>query len=446
MIRTLFKKIFSLPKKVTQQRARILAADLHPVRREHISSAALKVVERLQQNGFLAYIVGGAVRDVLLGIEPKDFDVATNATPEEVHHLFRRSYIIGRRFRIVHVVFGAETIEVTTFRGGQIAHKNETGRIMADNNYGSLQEDAFRRDFTVNALFFDPFTDTIIDYHDGVKDVAKRRLVMIGDAAQRYQEDPVRMLRAVRLSAKLGLSIDEATRQPIRQHVDLLKREPAARLFDEILKLLLSGQAYACLTQLRKEGLSYGILPLLDTLLGEARHDRFLELSLCATDERIRQDKPVSVGFLLATLLWREVHIAWVARQAKGELPLPALTAAIAETEAKQGQEFAIPRRFSVTMREIWLLQTRFSLRKGQRPFRLITQPRFRAAFDFLALRAEVGEEEKSLVAWWEAFRQGDDEKRRALMISLEQDPAQDGSAHKRQRRRRSKNQPPPPT
>lgn len=441
MIRKLIRKMLELPCGLGKSRARprVIPLAQHGVRREQISRAALRVTTRLQEDGFAAYVVGGAVRDLMLGVTPKDFDIATNATPEQVHHAFRRSRIIGRRFRIVHVMMGADTIEVTTFRGGSISDTNETGRIMADNSYGSQEEDAHRRDFTVNALFYDPSDETIIDYQHGVKDLEARRLVMIGQPAKRYQEDPVRMLRAVRLAAKLGFEIDEHTKKPIRAHAHLLKKEPAARLFDEMLKLLMSGQAYACLKKLRDEGLSRGVLPLLDAVLDDDGDDCFLKLALASTDSRIREDKPISVGFLLATLLWRQVNQRWQARQAAGERAVPALMQAIGDVEAEQDEDLAIPRRFSVTMREIWMLQSRFDHRVGQRPYRFMEQPRFRAAYDFMALRAEAGEVPRSMVTWWSEFQHGDEIAREALMTQARtgETPSDSGVARKRRRRRR---------
>ncbi|TDR82273.1 polynucleotide adenylyltransferase PcnB [Paludibacterium purpuratum] len=440
MIRKLFRKMLELPVGLGRGRARprVIPLAQHGVRREQISRAALKVTTRLQEEGFSAYVVGGAVRDLLLGVVPKDFDVATNATPEQVHHCFRRSRIIGRRFRIVHVMMGPETIEVTTFRGGSIHDTNETGRIMADNSYGTQEEDAHRRDFTVNALFYDPSSETIVDYQHGVKDLHARRLVMIGQPARRYQEDPVRMLRAVRLAAKLGFEIDPHTQKPIRSHAHLLKREPAARLFDEMLKLLMSGQAYACLMKLRDEGLSHGAFPLLDVVLGgESDDHRFLKLALASTDSRIREDKPISVGFLLATLLWRQVNQRWQSRQTQGERSLPALLHAIGDVEGEQDETLAIPRRYSVTMREIWTLQSRFDSRVGQRPYRFLEQPRFRAAFDFLALRAEAGEVPRALVTWWASFQHGDAEEREALMEDAKSSDLGDARAPRKRRPRR---------
>ncbi|WP_028534829.1 polynucleotide adenylyltransferase PcnB [Paludibacterium yongneupense] len=446
MIRKLIRKVLDLPAHMGRGRVRprVIPLAQHGVRREQLSHAALKVTTRLQEEGYTAYVVGGAVRDLLLGVSPKDFDIATNATPEQVHHLFRRSRIIGRRFRIVHVMVGPETIEVTTFRGGSIDTMNESGRIMADNNYGSQEEDAHRRDFTVNALFYNPGDESIVDYHHGVRDLNARRLVMIGQPSRRYNEDPVRMLRAVRLAAKLGFIIDEETRKPIRSHAHLLKKEPAARLFDEMLKLLMSGEAYACLLKLRDEGLSRGVFPLLDAVLGEGEGDAFLQLGLASTDQRIRADKPVSVGFLLATLLWRQVDRHWQTRIADGERAVPALAGAIADVETEQDNDFAIPRRFGVTMREIWTLQARFDSRSGQRPYRFMEQPRFRAAFDFLALRSEAGEVPPSLVQWWDDFQRADPDEREALIERARDAGGDEGPVKKRRRRRPAGRRRPP--
>lgn len=439
MIRKLIRKVLELPSGMGKRRSkpRVIPLSQHGVRRDQLSTAALKVTSRLQEAGFSAFVVGGAVRDLLLDVAPKDFDIATNATPEQVHHLFRRSRIIGRRFRIVHVMVGPETIEVTTFRGGGIDDQNESGRIMADNTFGSQEEDAHRRDFTVNALFFDPSDESIIDYHHGVKDLKAKKLVMIGQPARRYQEDPVRMLRAVRLAAKLGFEIDDDTRKPIHAHAHLLKKEPPARLFDEMLKLLMSGHAYACLKKLREEGLSRGVFPLLDAVMGDDGDDLFLQLGLQSTDARIRAEKPVSVGFLLATLLWQQVNQHWQQHIAAGEKSLQALQMAIADVENEQDNDFAIPRRFGVTMREIWTLQGRFDSRSGARPYRFLEQPRFRAAFDFMALRAEAGELPASLVEWWEAFQRGDQAEREALINEAKNSGA-DEPAKKRRRRRTS--------
>lgn len=260
---------------------------------------------------------------------------------------------------------------------------------------------------------------------------------MIGNPVQRYREDPVRMLRAVRLAAKLGLSIDDATRRPIAELASLLKNVPSARLFDEMLKMLFSGHAYASINMLRQEGLHHGIFPLLDTLVAQTQGKSFIQLALESTDQRIRQDKPVSVGFLLATLLWQHVHKAWQRRLDHGDKPIPALFDAMDDVERLQDEQFAIPRRYSATMREIWVLQPRFEQRIGSRPYRLLEQPRFRAGYDFLALRAAVGEVPQSLVDWWTDFQDAPESKRQALLTQAREADDRPPLAKKRRRRRK---------
>jgi len=392
MIRKLLRKVFTRVATPVRTDPALIPVDLHGIRSEQLSPAARKTCAVLQENGHKAYVVGGAVRDLLIGHPPKDYDVATSATPEQVRALFRRSRIIGRRFKIVHVMSGPETIEVSTFRASQDAETDEHGRVLHDNVYGSQEEDASRRDFTVNALYYDPGTETIIDYHHGVADVRQKTLRIIGDPRTRYREDPVRMLRAVRLGAKLGLSIDPAARAPIREMAVLLENVPAARLFDEMLKLLFSGYAVKCLTQLREEGLHHGLLPLLDVILEQPMGERFVWLSLENTDERVRQDKSVSPGFLFATLLWHEVLKAWEVRKSAGVANQPALFEAMDEVLDTQARKLAITRRIVGDIKDIWALQPRFDKRAGKTPYRLIEQPRYRAGWDFLRLRAQSGE------------------------------------------------------
>jgi poly(A) polymerase len=406
----------------------------HHLARGAISQGALKTCDGLREAGFAAYVVGGAVRDLLLGIEPKDFDVATDARPEQVKPLFRRALLIGRRFRLVHVMVGQETVEVSTFRAAdpETAEKNEHGRVLRDNVFGSQEEDARRRDFTVNALYFDPATEEIVDYHGGLADLRKRVLRMIGDPETRFREDPIRMLRAVRLGAKLGLTLDPATRAPIRELAPLLEMVPPARLFDEMLKLLLSGHASACLRQLREDGLHHGLLPLLDVILEQPLGERFVTLALAQTDERVRTDRPVSPAFLFAALLWHEVLAAWKARQGRGERPLPALESAMDDVLNAQCEKLAITRKLTATMREVWSMQPRFEQRSGQRPYRLIESPRFRMGYDFLALRAASGEVSADVEAWWRAFQQADAETRKAMLMP-------ETAPKKRRRRRRKK-------
>ncbi|HEY5636604.1 MAG TPA: polynucleotide adenylyltransferase PcnB [Burkholderiales bacterium] len=412
----------------------------HGLAREALSPGALKTCEGLRDGGFSAYVVGGAVRDLMLGIVPKDFDVATDASPEEIKPLFRRALIIGRRFRLVHVVVGRETVETSTFRAaegdaGAGAHpgrvQNEAGRVLRDNVFGSQAEDARRRDFTVNALYYDPATEEIIDYHGGLADLKKRTLRVIGDPETRYREDPVRMLRAVRLAAKLGLTIESGTRAPIRRLATLIDAVPPARLFDEMLKLLLSGHASACLRQLRSEGLHKGLLPLLDVILDQPLGERFVTLALAQTDERVLTDRPVSPAFLFAALLWHEVLAAWRAREKRGERSAAALEAAMDEVLELQCKKLAITRRLTATMREVWALQPRFEIRSGVRAQRLLESPRFRMAYDFLALRAASGEVPAEIETWWRAFQSADEESRRAMLLP------EGGPAKKRRRRRR---------
>ncbi|MGH8746281.1 MAG: polynucleotide adenylyltransferase PcnB [Burkholderiales bacterium] len=406
----------------------------HRLARGAISQAALKTCDALREAGFAAYVVGGAVRDLLLGIEPKDFDVATDARPEQVKPLFRRALLIGRRFRLVHVMIGQETVEVSTFRAAdpETAEKNEHGRVLRDNVFGSQEEDARRRDFTVNALYFDPATEEIVDYHAGLADLRKRMLRMIGDPETRFREDPVRMLRAVRLGAKLGLTLDPATRAPIKKLAPLLEMVPPARLFDEMLKLLLSGHASACLRQLREDGLHNGLLPLLDVILEQPLGERFVTLALAQTDERVRTDRPVSPAFLFAALLWHEVLAAWKGRQQRGERPLPALEVAMDDVLNAQCEKLAITRKLTATMREVWIMQPRFEQRSGQRPYRLVESPRFRMGYDFLVLRAASGEVSADVEAWWRVFHQADVETRKAMLM-----PETEPKKHRRRRRKK---------
>ncbi|HJS37628.1 MAG TPA: polynucleotide adenylyltransferase PcnB [Burkholderiales bacterium] len=433
MIKRFFRRVLGLPSHATQRVGR----DRHPLRREALSTGALKTCDVLRQAGFSACVVGGAVRDLLLGIEPKDFDVATDARPEQVKPLFRRALIIGRRFRLVHVVMGQETVEVSTFRAADAANadRDEHGRVLRDNVFGTQEEDARRRDFTVNALYFDPATEEIIDYHGGLADLRKRVLRMIGDPETRYREDPVRMLRAVRLAAKLGLTVESATRGPIRKLAPLIERVPPARVFDEMLKLLMSGHASACVRQLREEGLSKGVLPLLDVILEQPLGERFVTLALAQTDERVLSERPVSPAFLFAALLWHEVLAASKSRQAKGERPVPALEAAMDKVLDAQYEKLALTRKLTATMREVWTMQPRFEQRGGQRPYRLLEAPRFRMGYDFLALRAASGEVSAELEAWWRTFQHADADTRKAMLLP-------DTGPRKKRRRRRRRQEP----
>ena len=415
----------------------VLGSKQHAINPSLLSSNAVRVTNTLQQAGFKAFVVGGAVRDLLLGIKPKDFDVATNATPEEVKRLFRRAFIIGRRFQIVHVIFGQELIEVTTFRGSATegALKDEHGRVLRDNTFGEQHEDAVRRDFTINAMYYDPSTQTVLDYHGGITDIKNKTLRIIGVPEARYREDPVRMLRVVRFAAKLNFKIAAETRKPISVMAPLINNVPSARVFDEMLKLLMSGHAMACLRQLREEGLHHGLLPLLDVVLEQPLGEKFVTLALANTDERIRQGKPVSPGFLFAALLWHQVVEKWEAYQAAGELSIPALHLAADDVLDGQAEKLALQRRITSDMRDIWSMQPRFLRRIGRSPYKLLEHPRLRAGYDFLLLRCASGEIEEELGTWWTSFMLADEEDREILM-NTQQTSAAPSSANKKRRRR----------
>jgi poly(A) polymerase len=401
-----------------------------------VSPNAVRVTHTLQQAGFKAFIVGGAVRDLLLGIKPKDFDVATDATPEEVKRLFRRAFIIGRRFQIVHVMFGQDLIEVTTFRGSSTdgAPKDEHGRVLRDNTFGEQHEDAVRRDFTINAMYYDPTHQTVHDYHGGIEDIRHKTLRIIGAPEARFREDPVRLLRVVRFAAKLNFTIAPDTRAPMAVMAPLINNVPAARVFDEMLKLLMSGHALACLRQLRKEGLHHGLLPLLDVVLEQPLGEKFVTLALANTDQRITQGKPVSPGFLFASLLWHQVLEKWTAYQAAGEYTIPALHLAADDVLDSQTEKLALQRRIASDMRDIWAMQPRFERRVGKAPYKLLEHPRLRAGYDFMLLRCASGEIDAELGEWWTDFMDADGSAREAL---LNKKPLAEESGAPKKRRRR---------
>jgi len=391
----------------------------HGIDPRKVSRHAVKVCEVLQQQGFEAYVVGGAVRDLIVGLAPKDFDVATNATPEEVRRLFRRARIIGRRFRLVHVVFGPEVIETSTFRAptsdaDQITDTH--GRILRDNAFGTHLQDAARRDFTVNALYYDPLREEVIDFHHGVRDLQKRVIRMIGDPETRYREDPVRMLRALRFACKLDAQIAPTTRAPIKQLAGLIGNVPSSRLFDELLKLLTCGQGMACLRQLRHYGLDRGLLPWVDALFRHPDEEAFAALALDRTDVRVRTGKTVSPSFLLAALLWRQVDKHWKMLIAQDIPTIQALQQAADAVVEQQVRGLGIQRRFLADMHEIWFMQPRFEHVHPRTVWRMLEQPRFRAAVDFLQLRAEAHEVDSVFAQWWMDLANGSDAER-ARMI-----------------------------
>ncbi len=401
---------------------RIAVTD-HGVTRERISPCALQVTDTLQQQGYSAFVVGGAVRDLLIGAKPKDFDVVTNATPEQIRQLFRRAHIIGRRFRLVHVLCGNETIEVSTFRAnahdGDERPTDDNGRILRDNVFGNQASDAERRDFTINALYYDPGSQEIWDYCGGFTDVRNKTIRMIGDPATRYREDPVRMLRGARFAAKLEFHIDPMTRAPIAELTDLLDNVPSARLFDEMLKLLLSGHAQRAIHQLRAEGLHRGCLPMLDNLLEQESSAQFIAAALHNTDQRVQAGKPVSPAFLFACLLWHPLQIVWQQRMDDGETEQNALFAAMEHTLEQHRSQIAIPRRMDGNIKEIWSLQPRFAQRSAGKALRLVTHPRFRAGYDFLLLRADADSSLRPLSDWWTSFYEADDALRANLAAGL---------------------------
>jgi poly(A) polymerase len=442
----------------------VVPAKVHGINVEWVDERALSVVRTLQDRGFKAYIVGGAVRDLLLGLKPKDFDVATNATPEQVKSAFRRSFIIGRRFRIVHVVYGRgrehEVIEVSTFRahldnadatqvtGNERSSKQElagmkhavdaSGRVLRDNVWGPQDEDAARRDFTINAMYYDPETGEVIDYHGGIADAKKKVLRMIGDPATRYREDPVRIIRAVRFVAKLsdlGFSLEAKTAAPLKRMLKLLAEVPQSRLFDEMLKLLQTGHALASVTQLKLLGLQKGIYPLLDVVVARS-DEEFVTTALLDTDRRVGEGKPVAPSFLLACVLWSDVREGWNERRIK-QPPFPALQDAIDEVFDSRIGDVSGRGKLGADMRDIWLMQPRFEKRVGSGPWTLVDHVRFRAAFDFMRLRADVGEIDELLADWWQEFSLADDGTREDLLQQARTVAPQDAAPKKRRRRRK---------
>ena len=419
---------------------RIIGPEEHGIDPEKVSWAARRTCEILQARGFKAFVVGGAVRDLLLGVTPKDFDVTTDAEPEQVKRSQRRAYIIGKRFRLVHVVFGDEIIECSTFRALDAAgvRKDANGRVVSDNVFGEMWEDAARRDFTINAMYYDPTTQQVYDYHGGFEDLKKRRLVMIGDPVERYREDPVRMMRAVRIAAKLGFTMDRDTERAIPKMARTLENVPAARLFDEMMKLFTSGHAEACLIKLRAEGLHRSLLPMLDVILDEHEGEKFLMLALRRTDERIASGKKISPAFLFATLLWPQVKKRWDSYQERqGMVRSKALFCASEDVITTQCQKLAIQHRFVADIKLIWMLQLRFERRTGKNPYTLSQHPKYRAGYDFLLLRSLLGHVPADLVQWWDTFAQADDDTRAAMVADCERQARRTASQARAGNRRR---------
>jgi poly(A) polymerase len=432
----------------------IVPRDEHPISRANISSNALKVLYRLKEAGYQAFLVGGAVRDLLLGLEPKDFDIATNAHPDQVKQLFRNCRLIGRRFHLAHVRFGYEIIEVATFRAAHTAidednsvdeagHRvlDERGRIVRDNLYGTIEEDVWRRDFTANALYYNISDFSVWDYVNGVADARERVLRLIGDPETRFREDPVRMLRAVRFAAKLDFTIHSATLAPIPKLAWMLDGVPPARLFDEVTKLFLSGFAAAAFEKLNELGLTEHLFPdVADAIVDrDSPAVRLLQMGLAGTDERVRADKSVTPTFLFAVLLWPAIKRTYDSKPHAEGAEIGDLIAACEIVAMRQQARVAIPKRFTLPMREIIGMQPRFERREGRRALRLLAHPRFRAAYDFLLLRAASGEVSEELAAWWTDIQGATEEERVARVEERPEgapEPSRSGSKRRRRRRR----------
>ncbi len=406
----------------------IIPRTKHCISKTDISNNALKVLNRLISAGFQAYLVGGSVRDLLLHKAPKDFDVATNATPNEIRNLFKNGRIIGRRFKLVHILFHREIIEVATFRSHEAEassqQANERGILVRDNTYGSLDEDAWRRDFTVNSLYYNIDDSSIIDFTGGVNDVENKLIRIIGEPTIRYTEDPVRMLRAIRFSAKLHFSLEEKTAAPFPEISHLITHVSSSRLFDEMTKLYQCGEAETVHKLLVQYGLFQHLFPSVEALIETEYHvNAFIGIALENTDIRIRSEKPVTPAFIFAVLLWFPMIALSKKLQQSGLDPLPAIEKAMSMVISEQNKIISIPKRFTQVIREIWLLQYRFEKRAGGRAFHLLEHPRFRAAYDFMAIRALAGDEQMELAQWWTSFQEAD-EKKQHLMVNTLTPPA----------------------
>ncbi|GAA5317100.1 MAG: polynucleotide adenylyltransferase PcnB [Candidatus Pelagadaptatus aseana] len=441
----MLKKLASyFSKSAPKVRLNIIPREKHNISRRNISKSALKVMQRLNQSGHEAYLVGGGVRDILLGGHPKDFDVATDATPEQVKQLFRNSRIIGRRFKIVHVRFGREIIEVTTFRahhhedaGKAKASRSESGMLLRDNVYGDIRSDAVRRDFTVNALYYTSENFSVYDFTGGMQDIARRKIRIIGNPGERYKEDPVRMLRAVRFAAKLDFHIDPATAKPILQLGELLHNIPAARRFDETLKLFMGGYGRACLKGLQDYKLLQYLIPSAAEALDKDQPFAFdlIDQAMANTDKRIKRELRVTPAFIFAAMLWPAVQQKEQQLKDKGEHPARAHQLAAQKAISAQIQATAIPKRFTQSMREIWELQYRLEKPQGVRSLKVMEHPRFRAAYDFLLLREQAGEPLNKMGDWWTKLQEAPAEEREQMASQLK---GSGGNKRRRPRRRKT--------
>jgi poly(A) polymerase len=447
------QKVASVPPVSAGGLPRVYARSEHNISRSLVSENALKVLYRLKKEGYQAYLVGGCVRDLLLGREPKDFDVVTDASPEEVRQVFRNCRLIGRRFRLAHVHFGQEIIEVATFRAleAEAEHSERVthnGRILRDNVFGCIEEDAFRRDFSVNALYYNINDFSVVDYVGGMDDHRAGMMRLIGDPEKRYREDPVRMLRAVRFAVRLGFSIHPDSAAPILRLAGLLQEIPPPRLFDEIIKLMLSGYAVQTFEQLRHYGLFGALFPDTERALGripEGHPLTFLARSLERTDERIAANKPVTPYFLFAALLWEPVRLRAAKLVEGGHNSILAFQDAGDEVIRRELKWVAIPKSIAMPAREVWALQPRFEMTQGARPFRLLTHPKFRAAYDFLVLRAETGEADPALAEWWTRFQEADEAGQKSMIRTQgNRNSSRNRTRKRRVRRKPSGNAPSP--
>jgi poly(A) polymerase len=424
----------------------------HSVSRDSMSENALKVLYRLHNSGYHAYLVGGCVRDVLLGKEPKDFDVTTDATPEQIKGLFRNCRLIGRRFRLAHIVFGREIIEVATFRGhhenndegdSKDSKQSDDGQLMRDNVFGSIEEDAQRRDFTINAMYYNIADYSISDFAGGMEAIKNKEITLIGDPETRYREDPVRMLRAVRFAAKLDMHISEESAEPIKRMAPLMANIPPARLFEEILKLLLSGQGLATYKLLSEFHLFEPLFPQLAPLLLQqgSRENQFIEQVLTNTDNRINTGQRVTPAFIFAAFMWYPLEERCQQLMVEGGLNhFDAFNLALNDVMHRQIQRIMIPKRFSTPIREIWQLQNRLPKRYGRRAYQMLEHPKFRAAYDFLLLRGQIeGGDLLELADWWTVFQEADEDQRKTMLEVLRQ---QEGAPARRPRRNRKKPKP----
>lgn len=402
----------------------VIARPDHCVSRQQVNENALKVLYRLRKEGFDSYLVGGCVRDLLLGREPKDFDVVTNAEPEQIARIFSNCRLIGKRFRLAHVCYGRDVIEVATFRKAisddktQTPRLNKDGRLLQDNIYGTIEEDVWRRDFTINALYYNIRDFSIIDYVGGMEDHKAGVIRLIGDAGERFREDPVRMLRAVRFAVKLAFRLHHDCEEAIAPNAHLLAGIPPARLYDEISKLFLTGYGVQTFELLRQYGLFSVLFPATDKSLMYEKADfpkMMVIKALENSDQRIADNKPVTLYFLIAALLWEPMIRKAKEKIAKGFPESNAYYDAASETLTQQVRRIAIPRHLTMAIREVWNLQPKFNARVGAKPSRLITHPRFRAAYDFLVLRAQTGDVSLEVAQWWETYQEENENTQRKM-------------------------------